>query len=509
MAARTRTGCWSPSTSASRRGIGGSTSSSSPTRTRTTSPGWPPCSSATPSGGSSSPGCTGRVPAGRRGTPSWRRRHPARAPRHRRPPAARRGRSDACCGPTAGAVPLEPPDTGTGINNVSIVLLGEVGRPPVPAGRRHRAGHRPDPARSAACPRVDVLKVAHHGSAHGLDGRVPRRRAARGRRGLGRRGQPLRASRAGDARPAAGTRRARLPDRQGRQRGSDRSSEDGSRRRDQRATRRSRSGRRRPRGLAAAVHVRRSRARSGRRGPDPPSTTAGIVATATLATDPDRRPWPTVPPRYHPPHDGPRPRGGGPPAVLAGAAGLVRAARRRCGGGRGVACAPGRASVASPIDRPARRGRRVAARRRQAAPPGTIPSGRCPTATALAAWLSSQGLPELAALVRDHPVTAPRRRRQAAARILGRAARGAARRVRGQARRAAAGADGRPVRLVAATLSAGQRDRLGRAGGPEDSSTCRRPGTRHLRRAGHRAGRCPAPALGRPAIARAASARVA
>ena len=37
--------------------------------------------------------------------------------------------------PDRGAVPLEPADTGTGINNVSIVLLGEVGRPPLPAGR--------------------------------------------------------------------------------------------------------------------------------------------------------------------------------------------------------------------------------------------------------------------------------------------------------------------------------------------------------------------------------------
>ncbi len=33
----------------------------------------------------------------------------------------------ASCGRSAGRVPLEPPDGGTGINNVSVVLLGEVG----------------------------------------------------------------------------------------------------------------------------------------------------------------------------------------------------------------------------------------------------------------------------------------------------------------------------------------------------------------------------------------------
>jgi competence protein ComEC len=65
--------------------------------------------------------------------------------------------------PDEGAVPAQPPDTGTGINNVSIVFLGEA------------AGHRfllagdieqeIDPILLArGLPRVDVLKVAHHGS---------------------------------------------------------------------------------------------------------------------------------------------------------------------------------------------------------------------------------------------------------------------------------------------------------------------------------------------------------
>jgi competence protein ComEC len=66
--------------------------------------------------------------------------------------------------PDAGAVPIDPPDTGTGINNVSIVLLGQVG-----ARRFLLAGDIEqgiDPILlGRGLPRVDVLKVAHHGSA--------------------------------------------------------------------------------------------------------------------------------------------------------------------------------------------------------------------------------------------------------------------------------------------------------------------------------------------------------
>ena len=66
--------------------------------------------------------------------------------------------------PEPGRVPEEPPDTGTGINNVSIVLLGEV------AGRRFLltgdVEEGIDPILLAGgVPRLDLLKVAHHGSA--------------------------------------------------------------------------------------------------------------------------------------------------------------------------------------------------------------------------------------------------------------------------------------------------------------------------------------------------------
>lgn len=65
--------------------------------------------------------------------------------------------------PVRGTVPEEPPDDGTGINNVSVVLLGVVG------DRRFLltgdVEDGVDPALLAAgLPRVDVLKVAHHGS---------------------------------------------------------------------------------------------------------------------------------------------------------------------------------------------------------------------------------------------------------------------------------------------------------------------------------------------------------
>jgi len=65
--------------------------------------------------------------------------------------------------PVRGRVPAEPPDGGTGINNVSVVLVGQVG-----ARRFLLMGdveEAIDPQLlSAGLPRVDLLKVAHHGS---------------------------------------------------------------------------------------------------------------------------------------------------------------------------------------------------------------------------------------------------------------------------------------------------------------------------------------------------------
>ena len=64
--------------------------------------------------------------------------------------------------PRRGEVPAEPPDTGTGINNVSIVLLGTV------EGRRFLLTgdieEEVDPELRGLIARIDLLKVAHHGS---------------------------------------------------------------------------------------------------------------------------------------------------------------------------------------------------------------------------------------------------------------------------------------------------------------------------------------------------------
>ena len=64
--------------------------------------------------------------------------------------------------PLPGSVPREPPDAGTGINNVSIVLLGSV------AGRRFLltgdVEQEVDPELLARLGHVDLLKIAHHGS---------------------------------------------------------------------------------------------------------------------------------------------------------------------------------------------------------------------------------------------------------------------------------------------------------------------------------------------------------
>ncbi len=65
--------------------------------------------------------------------------------------------------PIRGQVPAEPPDAGSGINNVSVVLLGVVGQ-----RRFLLAGdveQDVDPSLLAeGLPQVDLLKVAHHGS---------------------------------------------------------------------------------------------------------------------------------------------------------------------------------------------------------------------------------------------------------------------------------------------------------------------------------------------------------
>jgi competence protein ComEC len=65
--------------------------------------------------------------------------------------------------PIRGQVPATPPDGGTGINNVSIVLLGQVGDRRMLLMGDVEEGIDPSLLRDHL-PRVDLLKVAHHGS---------------------------------------------------------------------------------------------------------------------------------------------------------------------------------------------------------------------------------------------------------------------------------------------------------------------------------------------------------
>ncbi len=117
--------------------------------------------------------------------------------------------------PDPGSVPLEPPDTGTGINNVSIVFLGEANGRRFPAHGRRRAGHRSD----AAGARPASRRRAQDRSPRQQDRDDPgvhRRRPAQGRDRIGGRREPVRPPGEVDPRPRPGERRACLPNRPGR-----------------------------------------------------------------------------------------------------------------------------------------------------------------------------------------------------------------------------------------------------------------------------------------------------
>jgi Predicted hydrolase (metallo-beta-lactamase superfamily) len=65
--------------------------------------------------------------------------------------------------PIRGQVPATPPDGGTGINNVSVVLLGQVGERRFLLMGDVEEGIDPSILKEGL-PHVDLLKVAHHGS---------------------------------------------------------------------------------------------------------------------------------------------------------------------------------------------------------------------------------------------------------------------------------------------------------------------------------------------------------
>ena len=84
-------------------------------------------------------------------------------PRGRGPPRPSTRSACASSGRSAARCPLEPPDGGTGINNVSVVLLGEIGPSRVLLMGDVEEGIDPS-LLAEGLPHVDLLKVAHHGS---------------------------------------------------------------------------------------------------------------------------------------------------------------------------------------------------------------------------------------------------------------------------------------------------------------------------------------------------------
>ena len=111
------------------------------------------------------PGMIGPGP----GYAAWQRtlsvvgsRH-TRLARRRRPAVGRRDRIARPVADRAARSPSTPPDGGTGINNVSIVLLGQVGERRFLLMGDVEEGIDPSLLKDRL-PHVDLLKVAHHGS---------------------------------------------------------------------------------------------------------------------------------------------------------------------------------------------------------------------------------------------------------------------------------------------------------------------------------------------------------
>jgi competence protein ComEC len=389
--------------------------------------------------------------------------------------------------PDPGAVPLDPPNGGTAINNVSIVLLGEAN------GRRFLlAGDVEDgidPTLLArGLPRVDFLKVAHHGSRTAttqafVDAVRPRVAVA--------------SAGAGNTygHPAPST-LARLRDSGARVLRTD---QDGSV-----------SVELLPSGVNVATTGARAASAPGARlarsamPSAPPPAPAGPFACAIpipagsplqallgRADAGSARPavagsgdW-AVPTGYDRGHDDPRSPRGRPPAALVGAAGLVPPAlmrRRRC-----RELAGGAWTGAWSAARSRRRGGRGSAPRRRQAAQGT--HGRAPPRR----WVGGMapgGRARRARPAGARPSRDPPRRRRLSRVVRLRVAGGADRRLRRQACGPAPGVDGREVRLVAPEVSR----RLGRGDG----------GARAHARPGARGGRVFAgrrPARGRPAAA--------
>ena len=165
----TRTSSCDVSTSASRSGIVASTSCCSPTRTRTTSAGWPGCCLATGSACSPRTGCAATAAA----TRAFREQADRYGVADRPPRAGRRasrsaGRAPTSSGRRSGSVPETAPDSGTRdqrhlarARHPHRRCSGSCSR--ATSRRTWTSGSLEALERSSG--RLDLLKVAHHGSA--------------------------------------------------------------------------------------------------------------------------------------------------------------------------------------------------------------------------------------------------------------------------------------------------------------------------------------------------------
>ncbi len=344
--------------------------------------------------------------------------------------------------PVRGQVPSEPPDGGTGINNVSVVLLGQVG------SRRFLlmgdVEQEIDPHLLAeGLPHVDLLKVAHHGSKTAttqpfVDAVRPRVAVASAGAGNPY-GHPAKATL---GRLATAGARVLRTDRDGTVVvGFDPSG----------ITVRAEGGRVDTAPLRATSRTT-ARAAAFRCAVPVTALVPELepAAAATPATALEGEPGRDATVEYHRGDDGTWAGGGRLPPALPGSAGLVRPAR--AGRGRGGRLARRADRVSGRRRRSAtRRGGRVAARcgqgaaRRRSGP-------RSPPWPGLRRLAGTRRPRRARSIGRRSPGHAAPRRRSLPSLGRHRVARGADHRVRRQAGRPAAGIDGRPVRVVAAAI---------------------------------------------------------
>jgi competence protein ComEC len=341
--------------------------------------------------------------------------------------------------PDRGSVPLEPADTGSGINDSSIVLLGEIG--PARFLLTGDAEETVDPVLvGRGLPTVDLLKVAHHGSRTASS--APLLDAIRPAVAI------ISVGAANEYGHPAPSTLARLEERRARVLRTDL---DGT--------------------VVASLD--------------------GRAWTVTTARHPTSRPTPAAaalgpgPLGYHPVDARTRPRRRRLRPAVARSVALVRPPRTRRGRGRQLAGFEGR---------PPRAGHRPSGRRGRGPPPRCgqgAPTDRSDPPTA--PWRGLGGLVDRAwssgaRAARGSTSRHPARRSGCGRLARGRAAGGTPRRLCRQAGGSASRADGGAIRGLGAALPTRGEARLGRGdggAGPRAGATTR---ARRLRSPGHRAG---------------------